>query len=103
MEAEMNKKLSRFWDSEICESLYAEVVAADGQNSTFFHTPLVFLSTELGITGYYDPGRLWRAGNQDNALPSYADFHLLLHYVITIHQRCRQTDGRHARSISASR
>jgi len=27
-------------------------------------------------------------------IPSRADFYFLMHYVITIHQRCRQTDGR---------
>jgi len=32
---------------------------------------------------------------------SCAHFHYLLHYVITIHQRLRRTDGLHARSIRA--
>jgi len=32
------------------------------------------------------------AGSRDNDVSCRADFHFLLHYVITIHQRYRQTD-----------
>jgi len=49
------------------------------QNSAFFHTPLVFLSSlEFEITKYYDPARLCQAGNQDTNLCRYP---LLLHHV----------------------
>jgi len=33
--------------------------AAEVQDSTFSHSPAVLLSIEFGITGNYDPGRLW--------------------------------------------
>ena len=62
---------------------------------------------ELWITGYYDPGWLRHAGSQDTShILSFADF--MLHCVITIQQLYmhtqtdRQTDRRHARSISAT-
>ena len=43
--------------------------------------------------------------SKTRSILSCADFifHFLLHYVIAIHQRYRQIDGRHAGSISASK
>jgi len=50
-----------------------------------------FFSVEFGITGYYDPGRLWRAGSQDTDLPCHMPFLLFVAFVITVHHRYRQT------------
>ena len=75
-----NKKLSRCWDSATCEPLDADVIAAEVQNSTFFHTPVVFLC-RVWITGYYDT----------NGPMLICSFPFLLHYVIAIHLE-RQTN-----------
>ena len=74
-----NKKLGRCWDCATCEPLDAAKV----QNF---------------ITGYCcdDVGRLWYACSRDTYLSC------LMHYVIMIHRRYRETDRRHARSINAT-
>jgi len=61
-------------------------------------------SVEFGITGYtIRDGFGIRRACEDRSILSSADIYLLMHYMrITIHQRYRRTDGRHARSISAT-
>jgi len=72
-----------------------------------FYTPLVFLGIEFAITENYDLGWLRDAGRQDT------DVHVSSHVPIsTFITRCDhnpptlqtdgRTDGRHARSISAT-
>ena len=72
------------------------------QNSTIFHTPLVFLGRIQNV-------RILRSGSASGCkFPRYlpilscAVSQFLLHRVITIHQRYRRTDRRDARSISVT-
>ena len=70
---------------------YSNPVRIDSTLS--IHTLFVFLRIHT-IIGYYDLCWLPYAGSM---FPVMCPFSLLLHYVITIHQRYRRTDGCHAR------
>jgi len=59
-------------DSKYANRYHVIFEPLDDAEIHFSHTPLVFLSIEFGITGYYDPGRLRHAGSQDTNLPSHA-------------------------------
>jgi len=48
---------------------------------------------EFWITGYYDPVGFDMQVVKIPTYPAYANFHFLLHYVITVHKHYRQTDG----------
>jgi len=52
----------RFHISILCciADTISDIIAAEVQNSTVFHTPLI-LSAELGITGNYNLGQLQHA------------------------------------------
>jgi len=60
-------------------------------------------SVEFGITGYYNPGRLWHAASHDTDLSCHCTVPLFValcdNNPPTL-QTERQTDGRHARSIA---
>jgi len=58
------------------------------QNSTFFHTPLTFLS-KYRITEYCDPGQLMRAGSQDTDLSCHVPISTCC-CTTWIHQRYRR-------------
>jgi len=100
--ASWDKKLGRCLDSATCEPLDADIIAASVQNSgSNFPYSLVFLSINLGITGWYNPGRLWRAGSEwSTDLSVVCPFPLFValcdHNPLII-----QTDRRHLRSRSA--
>jgi len=57
------------------------------------------LYIEFWITGYYHPGRFQHAGSQETDLSCHVAISTFCCTVITICQRYRRTDGRHARSI----
>jgi len=87
---EKYKMLSRRWDSATPELLDA----AEMQNfAAHFSIP--------PIAGYYDHlGRFRHADSQDTDVSCRVPISTFWHFTITIHQRCRRTDGRHARSTS---
>jgi len=124
--ANSNGKLSRCWDSASCEPM----LPFDSPNAfsylRFIYRSNVWLAPFLILllpppkckTPRFPYPMHWSssvelgngsasayAGSQDTEL-SCAYFHFVLHYVITIHQpdiqTGRRTDGRHARSISAT-
>jgi len=72
------------------------------QNSTFKYPTGQDFSVEFGLKSLDTMMRLAVSSQVTNlTCHVHANFHILLHYVITIHQRCRYTDGRLARTISA--
>jgi len=69
----------------------AAITVAEGQISTFSMPHWSVSDSQYRIRDhgiFCDPGRLWRASIRDSDLSC----HCLLHHVITIHQRFRQTD-----------
>jgi len=67
-----------------------QIIAALVQNAHFFSM------SQWSFSGSQDV--MIRVGFRMLVAMSCAQFHFLLHCVITIHQRYKQTDGRHARS-----